>query len=154
MSLGIDVGAIIDDYREAVTVRSSLASWDAFWRILNSGTTILSALLLIIYARKPPAISNAKSITAIAAYVVVQLALNVSNTQPATIYVAPACAVVLLSWREGSAMNQQLARQDIAGARTKSPSPWLPITVCLIVFIPQALSPPAGARPARPTTYR
>ena len=92
---GVHVEAIIDDYREAAAVRSSLASWDGFSRILNSGTTILSALLLIIYARKPPAISYAKSITAIAAYVVVQLALNVSNTQPATIYVAPACAVVV-----------------------------------------------------------
>ena len=145
MVTGIHVGAIIDDYREAAAVRSSLASWDGFSRVLNSGTTILSALLLIIYARKPPAISHAKSITAIATYVVVQLALNVSNTQPATIYVAPACAVVLLSWREGSVLNRQLPRQGIAGAGTKSPTPWMPITVCLIVLVPQALSSAVGA---------
>lgn len=101
MLTGINVRAIIDDYREVAAVRSSLASWDGFSRVLNSGTTILSALLLIIYARKPPPISHAKSINAIVTYIVVQLALNVSNTQPATIYVAPACAVVLLSWRAG-----------------------------------------------------
>jgi hypothetical protein len=142
---GIHVGAIIDDYREAAAVRLNLAYWDVFSRVLNSGTTIVSALLLIIYARKPPAISHAKSITAIATYVVVQLALNVSNTQPATIYVAPACAVVLLSWRERSVMNQQQTRDCIAGVRTKSPAPWMPITVCLIVLVPQVLSSAVGA---------
>jgi hypothetical protein len=145
MLTGINVRAIIDDYREAAAVRSSLASWDGFSRVLNSGTTILSALLLIIYARKPPPISHAKSISAIVTYVVVQVALNVSNTQPATIYVAPACAVVLLSWREGSVLNHQLPRQGIAGAGTKSPTPWMPITVCLIVLVPQALSSAVGA---------
>jgi hypothetical protein len=76
MVTGVHVAAIIDDYREAAAVRSNLASWDGFSRVLNSGTTILSALLLIIYARKPPAISHAKSITAITTYVVVQLALT------------------------------------------------------------------------------
>jgi hypothetical protein len=142
---GIHVGAVIDDYREAAAVRSTLASWDGFSRVLNSGTTILSALLLIIYARKPPAISQAKSITAIASYVVVQFALNVSNTQPATIYLAPACAVVLLSWRKAPVMNQHMPLQGIAGAGTKLPTPWMPIAVCLIVLVPQVLSSAVGA---------
>jgi hypothetical protein len=142
---GIDVGAIVDDYREAAAVRSSLVSWDGFSRVLDSGITILSALLLIIYARKPPAISQAKSITAIASYVVVQLALNVSNTQPATIYLAPACAVVLLSWRKAPVVNQQMPPQVIAGSGTKSPAPWMPTTVCLIVLVPQVLSSAVGA---------
>jgi hypothetical protein len=150
---GIHVGAIIDDYREAAAVRSGLASWDGFSRVLNSGTTILVALLLIIYARKPPAISHARSISAIAGYVVVQLALNVSNTQPATIYVAPACAVVLLLWREASALNQSLPRQGLAGAGTKSPTPWMPIAVCLIVLVPQVLSSAAGAALAGAITF-
>jgi hypothetical protein len=142
---GAHVGAIVDDYREAAAVRTDLVSWDGFSRVLKSGSTILSALLLIMYARKPPAVSQSKSITAIASYVVVQLVLNMSNTQPATIYLAPACAVVLLSWRKRSVMNQPIPQQGSAGAGTKSPAPWIPIAVCLIVLVPQVLSSAVGA---------
>ena len=93
---GIDPQSIFRDYREAATVRSSLISSDGIWRALKSGNMVVCALFLMVYARKPPAVSAVKTATAIIACAIVQLGLNVTNTQPAAIFIAPAAAVVLL----------------------------------------------------------
>jgi hypothetical protein len=137
---GMNLTSNLHDYRYVAAIRASLASSDGIWRVLKSGLTFLSALLLIKYAHKPPAVPHLKSATAAASYVLVQLALNVSNTQPATIYIAPAFAAVLLSWRQGSVIVPQLPQQAIAAAQTKSPTLWIPTAVCLIVLVPQVLS--------------
>jgi hypothetical protein len=143
MVTGVDPQSIFRDYREAAAVRSSLASSDGIWRVLKSANMVVCALLLMVYARKPPALSTVKTATAIAAYAVAQLGLNISNTQPATIVIAPACAVVLLSWRQGLALCQQ--QQDPGAGGTKLPTTWIPTVVCLIVLVPQALASAFGA---------
>src|SRR5262249_36511789 len=65
-----------------------------------------------------------------------QLCLNVSNTQPETIFLAPVCAVVLLSWRapRTSIQTQQAPRQHWLG---KLPTTALPAVMGLFVFAAQ-----------------
>jgi hypothetical protein len=140
---GADPESILHDYREAATVRSSLASSDGIWRVSQSGSVAVCALLLTVYARQRPAISRLRMATAVICYAVAQLGLNVSNTQPATIYLAPACAVVLLSWRQQLAISRQQS-PGRGGAGTGSRTVWVPITVCLIVLVPQILASALG----------
>ena len=143
---GVTPDAIIHDYREAAAVRSNLASWDGVWRALKSLAVIVSALLLTIYARRSAAVSCWRSTVAIATYAIAQIGLNVSNTQPATIYLAPMCVVVLLSWHQRSIVDCNQTAQALARTLLrKSPVLAMPMVICLLVLVPQALSSVAGA---------
>jgi hypothetical protein len=126
-------------YQAAAATKLSPLSGNSIERILKSWSLVVSVLLLVIYARRPPAIPRGASVTVIGAYAVIQLCLNVSNTQPETIFLAPACALALLSWRPPS----ELERSDQASRRhwlKKSPMAVLPAVMCLLVLVPQMVS--------------
>jgi hypothetical protein len=126
-------------YQTAAATKLSPVSGNSIERILKSWSLVVSVVLLVIYARRPPAIPRGASVTVIGAYAVIQLCLNVSNTQPETIFLAPACALALLSWRPPS----EPERSDQASRRhwlRKSPMAVLPAVMCLLVLVPQMVS--------------
>lgn len=99
LAMGIQPGAVIAEYREAADARKMLAWTDGLARLLHSWgvfvTVVLFAIIGIARVRAGAARIGPISIL-IVTYVFVQLTLNVTNTQPATIYLAPFCAIVFL----------------------------------------------------------
>src|SRR5215469_11891298 len=140
---GTNPADFLHTYQTAAATKLSPVSGNSIDRMLKSWSLVVSVLLLVIYARRPPAIPRGASATVIGAYAVIQLCLNVSNTQPETIFLAPACALVLLSWRRSS----ELERSDQAPRRhwlRKSPMAALPAVMCLLVLVPQMVSSAFG----------
>jgi hypothetical protein len=136
---GTNPADFLHTYQAAAATKLSPVSGNSIDRILKSWSLVVSVLLLVIYARRPPAIPRGASVTVIGAYAVIQLCLNVSNTQPETIFLAPACALALLSWRPRS----EAERSDQAPRRhwlRKSPMAVLPAVMCLLVLVPQMVS--------------
>ena len=150
---GINPKSVLHVYQTAAVTRLSLASGDSILRILKSWSLVVSVLLLVTYARRSPAVSRRTSVTVIGAYAIIQLCLNVSNTQPETIFLAPVCAVVLLSWRASRTSietEQQAPRQHWL---SKLPTTALPAVMCLLVLAPQMVSSAFGlALAARATS--
>jgi len=130
-------------YQAAAATKLSPVSGNSIDRIFKSWSLVVSVLLLVMYARRPPAIPRSALVTVIGAYAVIQLCLNVSNTQPETIFLAPACALALLSWcppSEPERSNQAPRRHWLR----KSPMAVLPGVMCLLVLVPQMASAAFG----------
>jgi predicted tellurium resistance membrane protein TerC len=132
-----------DTYQAAAETKFLSLYGNSIDRVLKSWSLVVSVLLFATYARRTPAIPRRTSMIVIGTYAAIQLCLNVSNTQPETIFMAPACAIALLSWRPPSPPE----RPDQAPRRrwlSDSPMAVLPAVICLLVLIPQMVSSAFG----------
>jgi hypothetical protein len=146
--MGVHPGALLADYRIAAHAREMLGSLDALSRIARSWGVLVTAILLALsaFTQIRAGIVGIRPVVAlIATYLVIQLVLNITNTQPLTIYLAPFCAVALLAF-----LAEAQAR---APADTKSPGRLVLVLICMLVLAPEVLGALVGAGLAGATRF-
>jgi hypothetical protein len=129
---GVPPRAVLGLYQRAAEVRASLASFDALPRALAGWMTFVGLAILAIQtvALALDGVSRWRLFVLIGCYLLFQTALNVSNTQPGTAFLAPACAAVLWQWHR--ARGTRAARRDLGDGAAR-------IVACL-VGVPDALA--------------
>lgn len=132
-------GTLLGEYREAAHARRILAMGDAAIRVAHSWGALLAVVLLAVPGMsqiRAGIIGVRRCLALILTFAIVQLALNITNTQPATFFVAPFCAAALLAFaatrRDG----------DWRAGRGKT---ILLLAVCALVLVPQLVSALVGA---------
>jgi hypothetical protein len=127
---GMTPAGLLHDYWEAASVRTELATADGLWRIWTSWAALLFIPALALYglSKKPRSVSVRQVILIIGTYFGLQVSLNITNTQPQTVFVAPACAAVLLAWKTPIEWPRKLWRLDES----------LPLVTFLFLIISQA----------------
>lgn len=129
---GMTPASLLHDYLEAASVRADLATGDGLQRIWASWAALLFVPALALYGllKRPRNIPVWQVMLVISAYYLLQLALNITNTQPQTVFIAPACAVVFLAWKKPLEWPRKLWRLDES----------LPLVTFLFLMVSQAFA--------------
>jgi hypothetical protein len=127
---GVPLEAVIGLYQRAARVRASLAGFDALPRAMGSWITFIALPILAVQAfgLARDGISVWRLFVLVGGYLAFQTALNISNTQPGTAFLAPACATILFCWH-----------RETSGAAGRAMSASATRIASFLVVVPDAL---------------